>query len=291
MRLLRGRLSASNLMGPFLSVVTVSLDAADTIEDTLASVCRQRVDFPIEHICVDGGSHDGTRSIIDDWAARSPCIVRVYERDNGIFDAMNRGLSVAKGEYVLFLNADDFLVRPTTLREAMHDLVPGSQSNPDLILGDAVMGVPGVRGFWRHRRVPRCLGRVRGLGLYPVHQGQFAKRGLLLSVGGFDAGLRVAADMNQYFDLERRFSPSTRLLRSDVAFMRAGGAANASFRAVRLGTSEIYHHLALRYSAARAAGMVCIKTLQSLSELRFGRCPHFRWFAEPAFDDRGGGHQ
>src|ERR1700722_12875645 len=93
---------------PFVSVITVSLNAAATIEDTIASVSMQQADFAVEHICVDGGSVDATRVSIDRWAAHSSRLVRVYEPDSGIFDAMNKGLRAARGEYVLFLNADDF---------------------------------------------------------------------------------------------------------------------------------------------------------------------------------------
>src|SRR4051794_32136376 len=75
-----------------VSVVTVSLNAAGRIEDTLASVSFQQADFGFEHVCVDGGSTDGTREIIDRWASRSSRIRRVYEADSGIFDAMNNGL-------------------------------------------------------------------------------------------------------------------------------------------------------------------------------------------------------
>ena len=81
-----------------LSIVTVSLNAAATIERTLASVTLQQANFGVEHICVDGGSNDATRSIIDLWASRDPRIVRIYEPDKGIFDAMNKGLSAASGE-------------------------------------------------------------------------------------------------------------------------------------------------------------------------------------------------
>jgi glycosyltransferase involved in cell wall biosynthesis len=266
-------------MDPLISIVTVCLNAADTIEGTLASVSLQQAGFAIEHICVDGGSHDGTRTIIDRWAIGNPHIVRIYEPDKGIFDAMNKGLRAATGEYVLFLNADDFLVSRSTLSIAMAGCVLGAGDNPDLIVGDAAMGKPGRIGFWRHRRVPRLLGRVRGYGMYPVHQGQFSKRALLEAVGGFDARLRLAADINQYYDLERRFRPSTRLLRTDVAFMQAGGAANAGMKAMYRGTLEVYRHLAAELGSPRAALMVLIKTLQSISEIRCGRCPHQRWFS------------
>ena len=267
-------------METLLSIVTVSLNAESTIEGTLASVAQQKADFDVEHICVDGGSSDATRAIIDRWVLRSPKIVRIYEPDQGIFDAMNKGLRVAHGEYVLFLNADDFLVARDSLALALAGCAYGGGDNPDLIVGDAVMGNVGRVGPWRHRRVPRLLGRIRGFGMYPVHQAQFSKRRLLEAVEGFDARLRLAADINQYYDMERRFHPSTRLVGADVAFMQAGGAANAGLRAVCRGTLEIYRHLSAEVGGAKAALMVLIKTLQSLSEIRLGRCPHGRWFSQ-----------
>jgi glycosyltransferase len=238
------------------------------------------VNFAVEHICVDGGSTDHTREIIDRWASRNPRIVRIYEPDKGIFDAMNKGLRGAQGEYVLFLNSDDFLVARDSLAFALTGCVHGGAGNPDLIVGDAVMGKIGRLGLWRHRRVPRLLGRVRGFGMYPVHQAQFSKRRLLEAVEGFDARLRLAADINQYYDLERRFHPSTRLVGTDVTFMQAGGAANAGLKAVCRGTFEIHRHLSVKVGGARASLMVLIKTLQSVSEIRFGRCPHERWFLQ-----------
>jgi hypothetical protein len=114
--------------------------------------------------------------------------------------------------------------------------------------------------------------------MYPVHQAQFSRRRLLDAVEGFKAGLRLSADINQYYDLERRFNPSTRLVGADVAFMEAGGAANAGLKAVCRGTLEIYRHLSTEVGGARASLMVLIKTLQSVLEIRFGRCPHEQWF-------------
>jgi glycosyltransferase involved in cell wall biosynthesis len=261
-----------------LSIVTVSLNAAATIERTLASVTMQQTDFGVEHICVDGGSNDATRSIIDGWASRDPRIVRIYESDNGIYDAMNKGLGAAQGEYVLFLNADDFLVARDSLALALTGCMCGAPANPDLIVGDAVMGEVGRLGLWRHRRVPRLLGRIRGL--YPVHQAQFSKRRLLERVAGFDTRLRLAADIGQYYELERRHNPSIRLARADITFMQAGGAANAGLKAVARGTLELYRHLSAEIGWRRALLTVLIKTLQSISEVRFGRCPHKIWFSK-----------
>jgi glycosyltransferase involved in cell wall biosynthesis len=264
---------------PFVSVVTVSLNAAKTVEDTIASVSLQRVDFAFEHVCVDGGSKDGTREIIDRWALHSQRIRRIYEPDRGIFDAMNNGLRAARGEYVLFLNADDFLVAPDTLATAMEGLALKAANNPDLVVGNVCMGLPGSRGVWRHRKVPTLLGRVRGFGLYPPHQGMFAKRELLGSVGGFDARCRFAGDIIQYYDLERQFRLSVRRLRMYVAFMRAGGAANSGLSAVSGGSMEIYRHFRPIRGAAGASAMVLVKSLQSICEVRYGTLVGQRWFA------------
>jgi glycosyltransferase involved in cell wall biosynthesis len=269
---------------PFISVVTVSLNAAATIEDTLASVSMQSVNFAVEHICVDGGSSDSTRAIINRRAAQSIQIRCIYEPDEGIFDAMNKGLAAAKGEYVLFLNADDFLASRNSIATAMNGLSAGSKRNPDLVVGDVSMGIPGHRGIWRHRRVPRLLGRLQGFGLFPIHQGQFTKRRLLDLSGGYDPRLKLASDVNLYYDLERKFRPSIRLVRSEIAFMRAGGAANADLKAMYSGSAEIYKHLSQTHSLAKAASMVLVKSLQSLSELRYGYCPCDRWFGSPNYD-------
>ena len=273
-----------NHLNPFVSIITVSLNAEATIEDTLVSVSLQERSFAIEHICVDGGSTDRTRDVLDAWALRAGHIRRIYELDHGIFDAMNKGLRAAKGEYVLFLNADDFLVAPDILAKAMDAARPGDAGNPDLIAGDVSMGVIGGHGLWRHRRAPRLLARVRGTGLFPIQQGLIAKRRVLEHAGGFDARLKLGSDVNLFYDLERTFIPTIHLLRTDVAFMRAGGAANAGLRAVWLGSREIYAHLLPTHGVVRSAIMVLVKTLQSLSELRYGGCRHGRWFAGGAGD-------
>jgi hypothetical protein len=107
----------------------------------------------------------------------------------------------------------------------------------------------------------------------------FAKRRLLGSVGGFDARCRFAADIIQYYDLERQFPLSVRRLCTYVSFMRAGGAANAGFGAVSGGSKEVYRHFRPIRGAAGAAAMVIIKSLQSICEVRYGTLAAPRWFA------------
>ncbi len=89
-----------------ISVVTVSYNAAETIEETIQSVVNQTYDN-IEYIIIDGGSTDGTVDIIKRYADR--LAYWVSEPDKGIYDAMNKGITIATGDYIYFLGADDIM--------------------------------------------------------------------------------------------------------------------------------------------------------------------------------------
>lgn len=278
--------SSERILGiPFVSVVTVSLNSAATIDATLASVALQEFDLELEHICVDGGSRDETREMIDGWGARTGNVVKIFEPDDGIFDAMNKGMRVSRGEYLLFLNSDDHLLRRDVISRAMSGLRPGAPENPGIVAGDVRMGSGDDRhGIWRHRRVPRMLARKRGTGCFPVHQGMFIRRQLLECVGGFDATTKLAGDVNLFYDIERQLNPSIRLLGFDVTFMLAGGAANAGLRSMMIGSQEIYRHLRKTHGSIKAAMMLLVKTIQSASELRFGRLQCSPWMYDDSRD-------
>ena len=94
------------------SVVTVCLNAAATIERTIQSVVSQ-TNESLEYIVVDGGSTDGTLDIIAEY--RDGIDVLISEKDEGHFDAMNKGVGIATGDVILFLNADDYLFHPGSI--------------------------------------------------------------------------------------------------------------------------------------------------------------------------------
>lgn len=98
---------------PLFSIITVTYNAADTLEPTIASVASQSCDL-YEHLIVDGNSSDGTASLVHRLA--HPRLKFQSSPDRGIYDAMNKGLANATGDYVLFLNAGDSLHSPDTLQ-------------------------------------------------------------------------------------------------------------------------------------------------------------------------------
>ena len=90
------------MIQPKISIITVTYNSAKTIKDTIESVLSQTYKN-IEHIVIDGNSTDGTQEIIRSY----PKIKMISENDNGIYDAMNKGIEFASGEVVGFLNSDD----------------------------------------------------------------------------------------------------------------------------------------------------------------------------------------
>ncbi|MFN7609681.1 MAG: glycosyltransferase family 2 protein [bacterium] len=253
-----------------VSVITVALNAASTIEETLASVLEQRAPFAIEHVCVDGGSKDGTRDIIDRYAAANPLLRRIYEPDHGLYDAMNKGVRAAKGDYLVFLNADDYLLHATALADVMASADDKPGLRPDVIAADVVMGQPGVWGY-RYRRPPALLYWLRWTGMHPPHQGLLLHRSVFEAVGGFRTEYRVAADVIHWWEVMRRHPVRIHLPRRALSFMRSGATSNGSLKAHWRGNLEAWRFAHGQGGVVRAAVLVTTKLLQKVAEVRFAR--------------------
>jgi glycosyltransferase involved in cell wall biosynthesis len=115
--------------GPLVSIVTPALNAARFIGDTLASV-RDQDYGPIEHIVVDGGSDDGTVELLK----RAPGVAWTSRKDAGMYDAINAGLRMARGEIVAYQNADDRYVTPDAVSSAVRHLLDHPET--DVVYGD-----------------------------------------------------------------------------------------------------------------------------------------------------------
>jgi glycosyltransferase involved in cell wall biosynthesis len=156
-----------------ISVITACLNARAALEYTLVSVAAQS---DAEHIVIDGGSTDGTVELLARRGVR--CI---SEPDHGIADALNKGLSMVTGEYILVLGAGDVLADFDSLERARPHL------GADLVSFDVMLG-----GRKRLRARPfRLLTRFK---MTSPHQGLLVRRSLYERIGYFDAQYRIAMD-------------------------------------------------------------------------------------------------
>jgi len=183
--------SASEESGDRLlfSIVTVCLDAARTLEACIDSVAGQTC-REFEHLVIDGDSSDGTREVLARHEAALACIVS--EPDRGIADAMNKGLARCRGEYVLFLNADDRLADPEVLARTAQRI----RSHPGYAIHAHGVLVEKA-GRSRHVR-PRGFNPWMRFKTGIPHQGAFCHRTLFERVGRFDTRYAVAMDYDLF---------------------------------------------------------------------------------------------
>lgn len=176
---------------PKFSVITVCYNAQATLEDTIQSVIAQTYHH-VEYIIVDGASKDRTLSIINRYRDRITTVVS--EPDKGLYDAMNKGLRLATGDYVCFLNAGDSFHEDDTLQQMVHTLRELTEL-PDVLYGETEL-VDAEGHFVRMRRLqaPEHLTwRSFRHGMLVCHQAFFAKRTL---AEPYDLSYRFSADFD-----------------------------------------------------------------------------------------------
>lgn len=171
---------------PLISVITVTYNAAEALAPTMESLRRQQcTDF--EHIIIDGASKDSTLAVARRYATTGLRILS--EPDKGLYNAMNKGLQMARGRYVLFLNAGDRLATPATLgRYAL-----AAKKNPDIIYGDTVV-VDAVGNVLRPRHLsapPVLTERSFAAGMLVCHQAFMVRREI---APAYNEDYRLSAD-------------------------------------------------------------------------------------------------
>lgn len=180
-----------------ITVVTVCYNAAGLIEETIKSVLSQ-THRDLEYIIIDGNSTDGTMDIVRRYADRISLIVS--EPDSGIYDAMNKGIAAATGEYVNFMNAGDTFSSPEAVAEVVRRLDPAS----DVVYGDSTMIDYDGRSCFRWADTDAQMIRKR-----PVyrHNASFTRTSLHKEVPfALDRkkDFRYALDYNQIFTMWHR---------------------------------------------------------------------------------------
>jgi len=201
-----------SVIRPRYSVITISLDEVASVSRTADSIVGQ--DYSnFEWIVIDGGSVDGTLEELRRY--RSDISYLVSEPDGGIYDAMNKGLQYARGEYVIFMNAGD--------RFASSDVLAAVDAalKSDLLVGSLDMiGSDQIRSF------PKVLpGNYLLKNMLP-HQSTFFRRGLFKEFGFFDTSYRIAGDYEMFARLIQSGKVSYEYLDKTIAIFDAGGVSS-----------------------------------------------------------------
>lgn len=175
---------------PKFSVITVCYNAEATLEDTIQSVISQTYHH-LEYIIVDGASKDRTMDIVNRYRERISVVVS--EPDKGLYDAMNKGIRLATGDYLCFLNAGDSFHEDDTLQQMVHSI--HTLQLPDVLYGETEL-VDHEGHFLRMRRLqaPEHLTwKSFRQGMLVCHQAFFARRDLVMP---YDLRYRFSADFD-----------------------------------------------------------------------------------------------
>lgn len=214
-----------------ISIITACYNSAATIGDTLASVAMQ--DYPnIEHIIIDGSSSDNTLDIVN----RFPHVVKVVsERDNGIYDAMNKGIAVATGDVVGILNSDDVYTSGNVLSTVMKEF---ENTSIDAVYADLQYvqfhDLNKVTRTWHSGNFSK---KKFYYGWMPPHPTFFVRRSVYRNIGTFNCKLRSAADYEFMLRVLVKNNHNASYIPEVLVKMRTGGMSNATlahrFRANR----------------------------------------------------------
>jgi glycosyltransferase involved in cell wall biosynthesis len=248
-----------------VSIITVAFNSATTIRDTIESVLSQ--DYPqIEYIVVDGGSTDGTQDIVREYGVRVSRLIS--EPDRGIYDAMNKGIGLATGEVIGFLNSDDMYMDSGAVSELMTAM---NKKNVDCVFADLIYVAPdNPNQILRYYSSKKFHPRLFPYGWMPAHPTFFAKKSVYEKVGPFSLDYKIAADFELLVRMLGVYGASYAYVSKPLVRMRAGGVSTAGLRHSLLLNREIV-------KACRSNGIntnlakVLLKIPMKLMELLKGR--------------------
>ena len=259
-----------------VSIIVATYNSADTLADTLDSILRQTY-RNYEVVLCDGASQDDTMRVVGRYRERfGERLKAVSEKDNGIYDAMNKGIDRATGDIVGILNSDDFY----TSDDVLERIVDTFRSIPllEAVYGDVHYVKPSnLRRPVRYYSSRYFRPRYMRMGFMPAHPSFYCLRDLYSTYGKYRLDYKVAADFDQLFRMLYIHRIRVRYIDMDFVTMRTGGASNSGLkshiqiirdhaRAMRsYGTHVSYLLFSFRYIYK------CIEVICSRIKYLFGR--------------------
>jgi len=247
-----------------VSVITVAYNSAETIEDTINSVAEQGYKN-IEYIIVDGASKDSTLEIVRKYESKISKLIS--EPDEGIYDAMNKGIKLATGEIIGILNSDDIYADKDVVENVVENIV---KNNVDSCYGDLVYvdkhNLEKTIRYWKSGEYKEDSFKH---GWVPPHPTFFVKNWVYKKYGVFDLDLPIAADHEILFRFMYKHKIKTCYIPRVLVKMRMGGLTNKSILNIIRQNNEIVQ--TLRKNKIKVTPAFFINKLIDKSKQHFNR--------------------
>jgi glycosyltransferase len=219
---------------PTFSIITAVLNNNDFIEDAINSVLNQT--YPhIEYIIIDGASTDGTLDIIKKYESR---IKWVSEPDEGIYDALNKGIELSTGDIIGILHADDILASRNAIEKAAKRFLldPVKIVYSDLVY----VNKNNTNRVYRYWKAGGYKNISFSLGWMPPHPTLFVRREIYERYGKFNTGYKIAADYDLILRFLGKHKISAGYVKEILIRMRVGGMSNMNIKNILKKTAEDY---------------------------------------------------
>jgi len=243
-----------------VSIITITYNSAKTVEETIQSVMSQ--DYQnIEYIIIDGASTDTTKDIISSY--NDSITTFVSEPDNGLYDALNKGLKHASGDIVGFLHSDDFYYDNSVVSQ----IVAGFDQDEkiDAVYGDLVYvnqeNVDKTVRYWISGQYSKSKLKF---GWMPPHPTFYARLEVYKKYGGFNTSYKISADYDSILRYLGKNNIFCHYVPEIFIKMRNGGVSNRSIRNIIQKTKEDY--LALKENNVGSIFTVILKNILKVSQ-------------------------
>jgi glycosyltransferase involved in cell wall biosynthesis len=217
-----------------ISIITITYNSEKTLDDTIKSVLSQTYD-DIEYIIVDGNSKDSTLDIVKSYGDKIS--KHISEKDNGIYDAMNKGLALATGDIVGILNSDDVYFDKYAIESVINKF---EESGVDSVYADLYYvdehDLNKVVRYWKSSDFKQGS---FAKGWHPPHPTFFVKKEIYDRCGLFDLEMKVSADFELMIRFLERYKITTAYLQKVLVRMRTGGESNRSIKNIMTGNKSI----------------------------------------------------
>lgn len=205
---------------PKISVITVSKNSGSSIEKTILSVISQTYDN-LEYIIVDGHSHDDTLSILSKYENKITKIIS--EPDNGIYNAMNKGIAISSGDLIMFINSNDLFFSSNVI-EKISDKI-NKLNNVDIFYGNVLIEdkINNKSNIWKATPISK-FSLFRGAIPHPA---TIYKKKVFDICGNFDESLKIAGDYEWTIRAFLKFNLNFYYLNETIAVFKKGGISTS----------------------------------------------------------------
>ena len=220
-----------------VSIITVTFNSVSVINDCLNSISSQEYNN-IQHIVIDGASTDGTLSILE--SKHSQISTLVSKPDNGIYDAMNKGIRIATGDIIGFLNSDDFYANNKVISKVVREFERDSLLDAcysDLIYVDQLK----ISKIVRYVKSSEFNIGLFSKGWCPPHPTFFVRRSVYERLGIFDLNYHIASDVDLMMRFLEKHKIKSKYIPEVWVKMRMGGTTNKNLKNIWLQNKEIIH--------------------------------------------------